>query len=94
MNDCKSYWICLSKRQQHCVGTKLQKHPGIELIIKITLKASGKKERKKKKITIRIDLVGYAQVQTTDTSILELILTGSIGPLGKTAVSSSDLLLG
>lgn len=39
------------------------------------------------------DLVVYAQVWITDTSILELI-TGSTGPLGKTAVSSFDLLLG
>lgn len=53
MNDCKSYWICLSKRQQRCVSTKEQKRTGIELIIKSSTE-DFQKERKKKRKVIRI----------------------------------------
>lgn len=93
MNDCKSYWICLSKRWQHCVSTKEQKHTGIELIIKNSTE-DFQKERKKKKKSSECDLLAYTRVQSTDAGSLELVQTESIGSLGKTAVSSCDLLQG
>jgi len=50
MNDCKSYWIYLSKRQRYCVSTKEQKRTGIALIIKNSTEDFSKERKKEKKI--------------------------------------------